>query len=144
MKTYFQIRGELQRLKQTIEVLNESDLPKNNDWGGADVIITGLATEDQKKWLADQPVVISGQKTAPRRRLVVTKYHGELSWVFNQLRDLFGAHIDYITKYDFYGTLADKALSVPNPDGKEILIAVVDAVSGFLEQMNKAELFSKN
>ena len=144
MKTYFQIRGELHRLKQTIEVLKENDLPKDKDWGGADVVITGLATEDQKKWLADQPIVIGGQKTAPRRRLVVTKYHGELSWVFRQLRDLFGGHIGYITKYDFYGILADKALSVHDPDSKEILIAVVDAASGFLEQMNKAELFSKN
>lgn len=145
MKTYFQIRGELQRLKQTIEVLNENDLPKHKDWGGADVvIITGQATEDQKKWLADQPVVISGQKVAPRRWLVVTKYHQELSWIFNNLRDLFGGHIDYITKYDFYGTLADKALTVHNPDSKEILLAVVDAASGFLEQMNKSELFGKN
>ncbi|MFH1295793.1 MAG: hypothetical protein ABIJ04_00770 [Bacteroidota bacterium] len=144
MKTYFQIRGELHRLKQAIEVLKENDLPKLKDWCGADVVITGLATQDQKTWLADQPVVISKQKTPPRRRLVVTKYHQELSWLFNQLRDLFGGHIDYITKYDFYGTLADKALTVHSPDSKEILIAVIDAASEFLEQMNKAELFNKN
>lgn len=83
-------------------------------WGGADVIITERMTNDLKKWIGDQPLVISFQSTVPMRRVVVTKHAIELSWLFIQLRELYSKRIDYITKYDFYGELAQKAIDVIN------------------------------
>jgi hypothetical protein len=39
----------------------------------------------------------------------VTPFAGELSWLFESLRDAFGSSIDFQSKYEFYGRLADAA-----------------------------------
>ena len=63
-------------------------------------------------WLGNQPLVICFQTSAPMRRLVVTQHAVELSWLFIQLRELYRDRIDYISKYDFYGELAQKAIDI--------------------------------
>ena len=55
MKTYYQIKTELLHLRLKIESTNINELPKQKNWGGADVIITSFVTEDHKKWLGFQP-----------------------------------------------------------------------------------------
>jgi hypothetical protein len=47
----------------------------------------------------------------PKRRLVVTKYAKELSWLFYQMKNAAVNKIDYISKYDFYGILAQTAIN---------------------------------
>jgi len=144
MKTYYQIKTELIHLRLKIERTDISELPKQKNWGGANVIITGVVTEEHKKWLGFQPSDIHNTYSEPGKRLIVTKYHQQLSWLFYQLRNMFSGYLDYMTKYDFYGILAKGALVAKNPDSKEILITVVDAGLEFLEQMNKGEMFDKN
>ena len=48
------------------------------------------------------------------RRVVVTKYAIELSWLFIQLRELYYERINSVSKYDFYGELAQKAIDQVN------------------------------
>ncbi len=108
------------------------------DWGGADVIIKSKLEEYIKAWLENQPVVISLQSSTPRRRAVITKHASELSWLFFQLKDIFAGEIDYITKYDFYGLLAQSALDYlakneEAQDAKGLLLAVLDASKGYGE-----------
>tara|TARA_Y100000768_G_C23855575_1_gene623163 strand:+ start:443 stop:913 length:471 start_codon:yes stop_codon:yes gene_type:complete len=81
-------------------------------WGGADVIISEKTSKELNNWLGNQPLVISFQTSAPTRKLVVTQHAVELSWLFIQLRELYRDRIDYISKYDFYGELAQKAIDI--------------------------------
>jgi hypothetical protein len=60
------------------------------------------------------------------------------------MRDLFSGHLDYITKFDFYGSLAENAIQVKKRDSKQILFAVIDAALVYLECMNKSEMFDKD
>ena len=91
-------------------IQNRIDITRvKRPWGGADVIIAPSVTEELKEWLGDQPVVISEQKTMPKRQVVITDYWKELSWLFDQVKVILADHIGYITKYDFYGRMADAA-----------------------------------
>ena len=83
-------------------------------WGGADVLINTRLLKKHKDWLGDQPLVLSFQTTLPMRRVVTTKYAVELTWLFIQLRKLYYERIDSVSKYDFYGELAQKAIDVVN------------------------------
>ena len=83
-------------------------------WGGADVLINTRLLKKHKEWLGDQPLVLSFQSTLPMRRVVITKYAVELTWLFIQLRKLYYERIDSVSKYDFYGELAQKAIDVVN------------------------------
>ena len=83
-------------------------------WGGADVLINTRLLKKHKEWLGDQPLVLSFQSTLPMRRVVITKYAVELTWLFIQLRKLYYERIDSVSKYDFYGELAQKAIDVIN------------------------------
>jgi len=90
-----------------------SDYKKGKSiWGGADVIIAEKTSKELNNWLGNQPLIISFQTSAPMRRLVVTQHAVELSWLFIQLRELYRDRIDYISKYDFYGELAQKAIDI--------------------------------
>ena len=109
---------------------------KTQEWGGADVIISRKLSKNNLKWLGDENIIISMQETNPKKRLVVTKYSKELSWLFYQLRDLFSSKIDYISKYDFYGILAQTAIDYINNNKnkintKELLLCVLDSSRSF-------------
>lgn len=80
------------------------------EWAGADVIICNRINENIKKWMDDNTLVISQQNTKPQKRVIVTSYSKELSWLFEQLKITFIGTIDYTTKYDFYGNLAASAI----------------------------------
>ena len=87
------------------------------DWGGADVVIGP----------PPRPVP-TADGFYPDYDYVATKHHRELSWLFEQLRDLFSPHIDFINKYEFYGRLADSANRFITKFGDEIQRDVLYAV----------------
>ncbi len=82
------------------------------EWGGADVIIT-----------SDESIASSTNKT-----VVCTKHARVLSWLFKKLGDIFTPYLDHVTKYQFYGRLADSANDYlqNNPDlsEKDLLLYV--------------------
>lgn len=88
-------------------------------WAGADVVINKSMTKNLQKWVGEQPLVISLQDSFPERRVVITKHALELSWLFIQLKRLYRLRIDYISKYDFYGELAEKAIEKINETNDE-------------------------
>ena len=128
---------KIEDLKCLIESVDISKEAKNvKEWGGADVIIKSRLDESSKEWLEDQPIVISFQSTEPRRRAVITKYSKELSWLFYQLKFLFSEKIDYVSKYDFYGLLAQTAIeylkiSEEPRNSKGLLLAVLNQAKEF-------------
>lgn len=105
------IRSELDELKRRIR---SQDVPaearKWNEWDGADVMVLSQLDQVSKDWIGSQPFVVSAQRTEPRRRVVLTKFSRELSWLFCQLREIFSGRIDSISKYDFHGLLAQSAI----------------------------------
>lgn len=129
--------SQIEALKRRIETTDFSlEVEDVKEWGGADVIIKSHLDKDTEKWLEDQPLVISFQSTEPRRRAVITKYSKELSWLFYQLKDFFSEKIDCISKYDFYGLLAQSAIDylVNNEetrDAKGLLLTVLNTSKGF-------------
>lgn len=107
-------------------------------FGGADVIISKSLTPENERWVNDQSFVISPQKTEPRKRLVITPYEKELSWLFYQLRDIFHGQIDCVTKYDFYGLLAQNALDFIEENNNEydcnsLLLSVLNESKAFVQ-----------
>ena len=129
--------NRIDSLKQRIETADISIEAKAvEEWGGADVIIQQTLDADIEKWLGDQPAVIALQSTEPRRRAVITEHSKELSWLFYELRNLFSDKIDYTSKYDFYGLLAQSAINYLTDkegpqDAKGLLLAVLNTSKGF-------------
>lgn len=103
------------------------------DWAGADVIVAGRMTATLKKWIKDQPLVISFQEATPQRRVVVTTHHLELSWLLGELSRIASDRIDYVSKYDFYAHLALAALNDPSGPVDQLLLKVCDAAEEFLQ-----------
>ena len=132
------ISNKLKLLRASIEASDYS-LENIREWGGADVIITKDVERIDPDWVKNQPIVIGEQEDEPQRRLVVTEYSIELSWVFEQLRNIFDELIDFNNKYHFYGSLAQTALDVISEnDGQvellNLLLQVVSSAEGFLEK----------
>lgn len=107
--------------REDIEIKNLLENYKKTKilWAGADVVINKSMTKNLKKWVDEQPLVISLQDSFPERRVVITKHALELSWLFIQLKRLYRLRIDYISKYDFYGELAEKAIEIINETNDE-------------------------
>jgi len=106
---------------------------------GADVVICRRPSEAINSWIGNQPLVIGFQSTEPRRRLVVTEYSRELSHLFCNLRDIFTDRLDYVTKYDFFGTLAQAALDYlsanqGNVKCELLLKAVIGGARSYLDR----------
>mgnify|MGYP000861813676 CR=1 FL=1 len=132
------ILKELENIEKHIkggEVSNKTGL--NQEWGGADVIIRGAMDDELEQWADEDRIILGFQENTPKRRLVITKYSRELSWLFEQLRDIFSGQIDYVSKYDFYGALAQSAIDYinehkGNEDLKELLLAVINTGKGMV------------
>lgn len=133
-------RKLIEKLGQLEEKVRSADIGKEaagtEEWGGADVVIAAAMNRELEDWIGSQPFVVSFQKTAPRRRLVLTRHSRELSWLFFRLKDIFYDRLDYVTKYDFYGMLAQAALDhiEKNPgqdDLKGMLLDVIAAAKRF-------------
>lgn len=128
---------QLDELKQYIEVNDISgETLLTREWEGADVLIKKNLELVAKQWIENQPIVISFQSKEPRRRVVVTNYSKELSWLFYRLGDIFSAQLDYVSKYDFYGLLAQSAIDYlanndEDRDAKTLLITVLNSAKEF-------------
>ena len=117
------VHEDIQKLAQNnseIQEMLKNYEKGNNVWSGADVIITEQVNDTHKAWLGNQPLVISFQQFDAIKRLVVTQHAVELSWLFIQLRELYSGRIDHVSKYDFYGELAQKAIDILNFTNDEI------------------------
>ena len=134
---------ELERAEQRLQTEDISkEASATREWRGADVIITKGLENNFKKWLEDQPFVISSQNTESRRRAVITEYSKELSWLFYQLKYIFSDRIDDTSKYDFYGSLAQSAIDYleKNKESKDVrtlLLTVLSTSKRFLEKCGK-------
>ena len=117
------VHEDIQKLAQNnseIQEILKNYKKGNNVWSGADVIITEQVNDTHKAWLGNQPLVISFQQFDAIKRLVVTQHAVELSWLFIQLRELYSGRLDHVSKYDFYGELAQKAIDIVNFTNDEI------------------------
>ncbi len=128
---------QLESLKQYIEATNISrEVMSLKEWEGADVLIKNKLDPATKKWLGNQPLVISFQSNEPRYRAVITNYSKELSWLFYRLKDIFSGQLDYVSKYDLYGLLAQSAIDYlanneGTQDAKTLLITVLSSAKEF-------------
>ena len=108
------LKEQLKRLRNQVLV---GAIGASPDWGGADVVIGP----------PPRPVpTVDGFYPDPD--YVATKHHRELSWLFEQLRDLFAPYIDYMNKYEFYGRLADSANRFISTSGDEVQQDVLQSV----------------
>ena len=81
---------------------------KTRTWGGAGILIRKKHPEFKGD---DHPYV------------VVTKYAGELSWLFTRLRDIASQFADfYFAKYSFFAELAQAASTVSFEESIDILL----------------------
>lgn len=108
-------------------------------WGGADVIIATEIDDRIERWLVEEPLVFSDQETEPARRAVITPHAQALSWLFCQVRDALYDHVDSVTKYDLYGSLAQAALDLIREDDrapeKDLLLAVLASARSYAESI---------
>jgi hypothetical protein len=104
-------------LEELTELVLTGKVGVSSDWGGADVVIGPLP----------RPVPTT-DGFYPDPDYVATQHHRELSWLFEQLRDLFVPYIDHIDKYEFYGRLADSANRFITTNGDEVQREVLHAV----------------
>ena len=92
------ISGLLSQLRDIGDRIQADDVGKESAWGGADVIISDKAPEDDHS---------DSWRSPPK--YVITPYAAELSWLFCRLRDTFGSYIDYVSKHEFFGRLSKAA-----------------------------------
>ena len=114
---------QLMILKQQIE---EGSIQKaETECGGADVAVLSSRPEQTENGFYPDPLYI------------VTKHSLELSWVIEQLRDIFSSSLDHMNKYDFYGQLADAAITHIEKHGdqncQDLLLAVVNEADSMLK-----------
>lgn len=135
-----ELNEKLDALERKIEAGNIIKEERSvKEWGGADVIICRQLENSIKEWLGDQSMVFALQETEPKRRAIITEYSKELSWLFYQLRDILSAKIDYISKHDFYGVLAQTAIDYIEKNKEklkcdQLMYSVLDKARSFLNQ----------
>lgn len=136
--TELEINNRIKEINDLIESKQyKKKIQAERLFGGADVIIEYSDTDRTKAFLKDQPVVIGMQETIPRRRVVLTKDANELSWVFFQLRDIFQKKIDYISKNDFFGLLAQSAIDfIKENNDKQTTEELLKTVLNTAKKMN--------
>ena len=101
-------------------------------WQGADVVIT-----------TESPAIAKGG-FYPEPRYVVTAYASDLSWLFEQIRDIFMEIDDYGNlKEEIFGRLGNTANRVlsKNPDAnvRETLLAVMHEAFAITEEIQDGE-----
>ena len=114
-------RSELDRIRHGIAALRTAE-PSTREtfWGGAEVMVT-------PERIPENPDAFY-----PPPQQVVTDYPSEVTWLFESLRDLMNPLIDSISKFAFYGSLADAASQ--HNQWSEIRNAMLDAAEGWLDE----------
>lgn len=91
----------------------------------------GLYEHGNERLFGGAGIVISKDKVADNGNgyiTVVSKYAVELSSVIYSLRDIFSGKIDYLTKFEFFGRLAEAANKYQRDQGDNagVVQAVID------------------
>ena len=113
------------------KILN-GQLERSNMWQGADVIIT------------NRPPIVKGDGFYPAPRYVETLHASELSWLFEQVRNVFMEMDDYaFLKEEIFGRLgntANRFLSKnSNASAPELLLAVMHEAFAIAEEIQDGE-----
>jgi len=123
------VAEELARLNDLLYV---NDPPRaEREWGGAGVIVT-----------ATRPSAADGGSSDV---YVVTPWALQLSWVIDQLGKAFSGdgRIDYLSKHEFYGRLAQAAnrylATTPDPNHVDVRRAVLDEARVMYEEFEADE-----
>jgi len=96
---------------------------KNNLWGGADVGVMPKSKATKKQ--EDSKMSFYGGGDI----LVISDYAQEISALFYELRDTFFSKIDYFSKLEFYGRLAEAAnRQIKVSDDLGVLLAMLEEI----------------
>ena len=137
MTTNQEMIEKLDELERRIELGSCLEEARSaHEWGGADVIISSSLTASIRSWADHNAMVLSSQATEPRRRVLITPYSRELSWLLQELGSIFSDRIDHVSKYDFYGLLAQGAIDyvMIHKDGQTcqgLLKSAINVARGF-------------
>ena len=101
-------------------------------WQGADVVIT------------NKPPIVKEDSFYPAPRYVVTAHSSELSWLFEQVRNIFIEIDDYgFLKEEIFGRLGNTAnrflAKNPEADTDETLLAVMHEAFAIAEEIRDGE-----
>jgi|TARA_B100001964_G_scaffold65593_1_gene74694 hypothetical protein len=130
------MKDELKKTRLSLmclaERIEKGDYPRNRmNWGGADVGITSKAPKPTEGGFYPDP------------RYVVTPFSRELSWLFEEMRDIFSPFLDGCNKIEFYGRLANmanryqKRLKGKKENKEDLLLAVLHEAFATLEEMDE-------
>jgi hypothetical protein len=97
------LRGEIEKVSKLSDEVSTGKIDIENikidnemkEWRGADVIITSNYSEE----ISSKYIVV---------RTVNAK---QVTWLMIQLRELCTNYINYLNKYEFYGTIAENAIA---------------------------------
>jgi hypothetical protein len=118
------------RIFDLLEQVELGNIGKALPWNGADVVVSKRAPSPSENSFYPDP------------RLVETKYVGELSWLFEQLKDIFLGRGGYgVWKEEFFGRLGNAATKFQSvcPDGsvRGLLTAVIEEASTMEEEITR-------
>ena len=116
------------KIQDLLRLVETGSIGTASPWQGADVVI-----------LKKAPAPSEGN-FYPDPRFVETKYVNELSWLFEQLRDIFWNNEGYgAWKEEFFGRLGNVATKFQSvcPDGsvKGLLTAVIEEASTMADEI---------
>lgn len=118
-------------VRLTTEIVNGRS-GSSSMWQGADVVITS------------KPPIVEEGGFYPAPRYVVTSHGPELSWLFEQIRNIFIEIDDYgFLKEEIFGRLgntADRFLTKnPEASAREALLAVMHEAFAIAEEIQESE-----
>ncbi len=128
-----EVRNELLKLHK---IIDGGDIQiSDEEWGGADVVITKQKPKDDYV-----------ETFYPSPRYVVTNYSHELSWLFYKLRDIFSKFLDGTNKIEFFGRLANSAnyylINSNKPNLKDLLNSVLHEAFSIQEEIEEGTFFA--
>ncbi|MGN0689829.1 MAG: hypothetical protein ACI4KH_05385 [Oscillospiraceae bacterium] len=110
-------------MKKIMQMITNKEYKNSNApsmWGGCDVIIAEQETDEIKKW----------KESSAGHIAVITPNASALIWLIETLKPI--AKVDYITKYDYYNTIANTANSLLSADVESLLLGVLESVESYL------------
>lgn len=113
----------MEKIRQMIEDRQYVNVNNGSYWGGADVIISDNDTPEIRNWVNSSSAHIA----------VITQSASALIWLVEQLKPI--AKIDYMTKFDYYATIANTAkrfVASNDDDTQALLLAVLNSVREYL------------
>ena len=98
-------------------------LKASREWGGANVVVSAV------------PLYSS-------YREIITPYSLEVSWLFEQLRDVFSRLIDSESKFEFYGRLevsVNRSIAAGQCEVRDVALGLLEAAATMLDEMSRRQ-----